>query len=283
MTSDTLSIAQTNHHQTGIGSVSVDFHLLLCVLLWGFLAVSCFPVACKASETQVKRYTVDILRTIPHSTSSFTQGFLYHNGFLYESTGLVGHSSLQKITPDTGEVLERLQVDGVFAEGLSRWDNRLIQLTWKDRFAYIYNLSDFSPAGIFQYQTEGWGLTSDEQHLIMSDGTDVLYFRNPRTFAIERRVKVTFEGRSLPYLNELEYVDGSIYANVWYQDVIVQIDPASGKVLGIIGTQPILRMLPPLSQDSVLNGIAYNTEMQTFYLTGKNWPKIFEVTLIQEF
>ena len=230
----------------------------------------------------MKQYTVNILRTLPHSTQSFTQGFLYHKGMLYESTGLFGNSSLQKIDATTGQVLKKIPVPGVFAEGLARWDNRLIQLTWQNQTAFVYTLSDFLSIGIFQYNSEGWGLTADKTHLIMSNGTDMLSFRHPTSFKTEHTVHVTLEGKPLDQLNELEYIDGLIYANVWYENFIVQIDPEQGEVVGLIDATPLLQMLPPLHSDSVLNGIAYNPQTHTLYLTGKNWPKIFEVTLVEE-
>ena len=227
----------------------------------------------------MKHYTVQILSTLPHSTTSFTQGLLYHEGVLYESTGLYGQSTLQKLDAATGQILKKIPVPDVFAEGLARWQGRLIQITWKNRTALIYTLADFLPLGLFQYDTEGWGLTNDDQSLIMSDGTNVLTFRNPDTFAPERRIEVTVQGQPLPYLNELEYIDGLVYANVWYQTFIVQINPADGEVVGVIDAAPLFHQLPPLNDDSVLNGIAYNHHRNTLYLTGKNWPKIFEVTL----
>jgi glutamine cyclotransferase len=232
-----------------------------------------------AAPQKMKHYTVHVVKTIPHNTSSFTQGLIYYDGMLYESIGLYGQSSLQRIDADTGVVQEVLPVSNVFAEGLARWENRLIQLTWKDKTAFIYNLSDFSRIGTFHYETEGWGLTTDKNRLIMSDGTDVIFFRNPFSFETERKIRVTLEGKPLDRINELEYVDGFIYANVWYENAIIQIDPVNGNVVGIIDASPLLRMQPPLSGDSVLNGIAYNDKTQTFYLTGKNWPIIFKVTL----
>jgi glutamine cyclotransferase len=232
-----------------------------------------------AAPQKMKQYIVHVVKTIPHNTSSFTQGLIYYDGMLYESTGLYGQSSLQKIDPDTGIVQEVLPVSDVFAEGLTRWENRLIQLTLKDKTAFVYNLSDFSQIGTFHYETEGWGLTTDKNHLIMSDGTDVISFRNPFSFETERKIRVTLGGKPLYRINELEYVDGFIYANIWYENYIIQIDPANGKVVGVIDASPLLRMQPPLSEDSILNGIAYNDETHTFYLTGKNWPTIFEVTL----
>ncbi|MDY0095760.1 MAG: glutaminyl-peptide cyclotransferase [Candidatus Vecturithrix sp.] len=246
-----------------------------------FLVIYIFFLGAFQSEgaAAVKRYTVQILNTLPHNTASFTQGLVYHEGVLYESTGLYGQSTLQKLEAATGKLLKKISVPEVFAEGLARWQDRLIQITWKNRTALIYTLADFSPLGMFQYDTEGWGLTNDDQWLIMSDGTNVLTFRNPDTFAVERRIEVTVQGEPVPYLNELEYIDGLIYANVWYQNFIVQIDPVDGEVVGVIDAAPLFHQLPPLSDDSVLNGIAYNHHRHTLYLTGKNWPKIFEVTL----
>lgn len=248
---------------------------VVSLLVYTFLLV-----VCQAEEANaVKRYTVQILNTLPHSTRSFTQGLLYHEGVLYESTGLYGQSTLQKLNAENGQLLKKIPVAEVFAEGLARWQDRLIQLTWKNHCAFIYTLKDFTPLGVFQYETEGWGLTNDDYSLIMSDGTNRLMFRNPETFAVKRWIEVTAQGEPLPYLNELEYIDGLIYANVWYQKFIVQIDPAQGEVVGVIDATPLFRQLPPLSDDSVLNGIAYNDRRNTLYLTGKNWPKIFEVTL----
>jgi glutamine cyclotransferase len=253
---------------------------LLSAVFRLLLTAYCLLTFCEFVESfPVKQYKVHIIRTLPHNTQSFTQGFLYHDGMLYESTGLYGQSSLQKIDAKTGHVLKKLSVPVVFAEGLARWNDRLIQLTWKSKTAFIYTVSDFLRIGAFRYNTEGWGLTADDRHLIMSDGTDVLYFRHPLTFATERTIRVTFEGTPLTRLNELEYIDGLIYANIWYENSIVQIDPAQGEVVGLIDATPLFRMLPPLHGDSVLNGIAYNDQTQTLYLTGKNWPTIFEVSL----
>lgn len=236
-----------------------------------------------AESSTVTRYTVQILKTLPHDPNSFTQGLLYHQGMLYESTGLLHRSTLQKIDAATGTVLASLPVPGVFAEGLALWEDRLIQLTWQDRHALIYKAADFTPLGRFSYDTEGWGLTADERSLIMSDGTETLYFRDPQTFLTQRTIRVTFRGAPLTYLNELEYIDGVIYANVWHEDFIVQISPSDGQVIGVIDARPLYQMLPPLGEESVLNGIARNTAARTLYLTGKHWPKFFEVTLIPVF
>jgi len=257
---------------------AVDRGLRRYFLLSAFYFLLCLSCA-YAESPEVKRYTIRIVKTLPHDTHSFTQGLIYHDGMLYESTGLHDQSSLQKIDANTGIVQKVVPVSSIFAEGLARWENRLIQLTWKRKIAFIYTLSDFSQIGTFRYDTEGWGLTADERHLIMSDGTDVIYFRNPFSFETERMIQVTLGGKPLQRINELEYVNGLIYANIWYENYIVQIDPSQGEVVGYIDATPLLRVQPPLDQDSVLNGIAYNDETQTLYLTGKNWPAIFEVTL----
>jgi len=228
----------------------------------------------------VKQYSVKIIRSFPHDTQSFTQGFFFYSGKLYESTGLNGRSSLQRIDARTGLVEKKLFVKDVFAEGLARWKNQLIQLTWKDKIAFIYKLSDFTKMGKFRYATEGWGLTADKRHLIMSDGSNTIYFRNPSTFTIEKTIQVKLNGISLNRINELEYVDGHIYANIWYENFIVVIDPEDGTVVGHIDASTLFENMPPLSKDSVLNGIAYNKIEKTFYLTGKLWPTIFEVDLV---
>lgn len=232
---------------------------------------------------EVKKYTVKIVRELPHSIDSFTQGLIFYEEKIYESTGLIGNSSLRRIDSQTGTVEKIVSVPGVFAEGLARWESRLVQLTWNERIAFIYNMFDFSKVGTFSYETQGWGLTADDHHLIMSDGSDRICFRNPNTFKEERAIFVRYEGKPINYINELEYVDGLIYANIWNKKFIVQIDPLNGNVLGHIDCKALLHRLPPLNSEDVLNGIAYNDKKKTFYLTGKNWPKIFEVTLVPQF
>jgi glutamine cyclotransferase len=260
----------------------VIFYLLssiFCLLS----SVFCLAPFASAEPVDVQRYTVRIVNTLPHSTQSFTQGLIYYNGMLYESTGLYGQSSLQKLDANTGVVQKILPVPDVFAEGLARWENRLIQLTWQQHIALIYNVSDFARIGTLQYDTEGWGLTTDTQQFIMSDGTDVITFRDSLSFQPTRTMHVTLNGKPIERLNELEYIDGLIYANIWYEDVIVQINPVDGKVVGYLDMTPVFQAQPPLGGDSVLNGIAYNPERKTLYVTGKNWPTIFEVSLVPGF
>lgn len=247
--------------------------------------VSCYLVTgcVEAAPDQMMYYTVRVLRTLPHDTASFTQGLVYYQGMLYESTGLYDRSTLQQIDAGTGSVHKSIAVPQVFAEGLVRWGNRLIQLTWQEHTAFIYNLTDFSKIGEFHYDIEGWGLTANQQALVMSDGSDVLYFRDPYSFDILRTIQVTLNNEPLDRINELEYIQGLVYANIWGEDVIVQIDPDTGQVRGMIDARSLRQMQPSLDSQSVLNGIAHNPEQDTLFLTGKNWPTLFEVTLVQRF
>ena len=213
-----------------------------------------------------------------HQRDAFTQGLLWHDGSLYESTGLTGQSSLREVDLDSGEVRRRVDVPGVFAEGLARVDDRLIQLTWQDEIAYVYRLSDFEKIGEHEYEGEGWGLCYDGQRLIMSDGSATLTFRDPETFAVTGSVEVTKLGRPLRRLNELECVDGKVWANVWTTDEIVCIDPSTGRVGMTVDASGLLDPQDRRGTD-VLNGIAWLPERERFLITGKNWPWAFEVEL----
>ena len=217
-----------------------------------------------------------IIRTIPHDPHAFTQGLLFHNGLLYESAGLYGQSSLRCIEPANGKVVKNVPVPDVFAEGLALWDSTLVQLTWKEKAAIRYALVDFKMTGAFSYDGEGWGLTTDPHSFIMSNGSDTLYIRG-KNFAIRKKVPVTVGGKPLMNLNELEYANGRVYANVWYSNYIFEIAVASGKVTKIIDCTSIVQKAQTQSQDEVLNGIACDPKAGTFYITGKNWQYMFEV------
>lgn len=220
---------------------------------------------------------VEVVKTYPHAPDAFTQGLLYHDGWLYESTGLVGRSSLRKVKLTTGEVALRADVPGgVFAEGLARVGDRLVQLTWHAGQALVWDRDTFEHLSTHRYEGEGWGLCFDGTHLVMSDGSDRLTFRDPRTFAVERRVRVTKVDRPVRRLNELECVGDSVYANVWQQEDIVRIDAKTGRVTAVIDASGLLSQDEARGVD-VLNGIAHVPERDTFLLTGKLWPKLFEV------
>ncbi len=237
------------------------------------------PAATRTEEfTPVMTY--EVLNIFPHDPQAFTQGLVYHEGYLYESTGLYGESSLRKVELETGEVLRKVDLsEAYFAEGLALYEDRLFQLTWREGTGFIYGLEDFSLIDQFVYQTEGWGLTHDGERLIMSDGTNNLYFLDPNTLQITKTLEVTFMGEQIVRLNELEYIRGEIYANIWQTDYIVRIDPTTGDVLGWIDLGGILPKDLRGGTD-VLNGIAYDQEGDRLFVTGKFWPQLYEIQLI---
>ena len=221
-----------------------------------------------------------VLRTLPHDRRAFTQGLVLHEGTLYESTGLPGQSTLRRVELATGRVLARVDLDTpLFGEGLARVGNRLYQLTWQDGRALVWNLETFAKEKEYRYEGEGWGLCYDGRRLVMSDGSDTLVFRDPETFKETGRVSVRHQGRPLQWLNELECVDGQVYANVWQQPVIVRIDPATGETNAWVDASGLLSPEDAAGAD-VLNGIAHIPGTGRFLLTGKLWPRLFEVELV---
>jgi glutamine cyclotransferase len=225
--------------------------------------------------------TYHIVQAYPHDQQAFTQGLIYVDGYLYESTGMKGRSSLREEDLKTGRILRFHPVpDQHFAEGLTDWKNTLIQLTWQSHLALVYDRATFRLLRTLSYPGEGWGLTHDTKSLILSDGTPTLRFYDPDTFRETRRINVKDNGKPVTELNELEYIHGEIYANVWHADRIARISPATGRVLGWID----LRGLMPRSQltddEAVLNGIAYDAAHDKLFVTGKLWPKIFEIALV---
>lgn len=213
----------------------------------------------------------------PHDRDAFTQGLLWHRGKIYESTGRYGHSTLRRVDLATGQVEQEVSLDeGYFAEGLARVGERLFQLTWQSHKAFVYDLETFEQLAEFEYDTEGWGLCYNGTDLVMSDGSSTLFFRDPSDFSVRREVQVMKAGRPLRNLNELECVDGDVYANVWQRDEIVRIDPASGTVEASIRASGLLERDERRGTD-VLNGIAYLPDSRRFLITGKMWPLAFEV------
>lgn len=229
-----------------------------------------------------ERLRVEVVRTLPHDPGAFTQGLLLHDGYIYESTGLYGHASLRKVDPETGEVVSRMALDpAYFGEGLTRVGNKLIQLTWKEGLALVYNLDNFALEQAHHYGGEGWGLCSDGDELWMTDGSHMLYRRDAHSFALLGQATVTLNGQPLDHLNELECVGDAIYANVFRDSRIVKIDKASGRVLAEIDATSLLVLIErPWDGEAVLNGIAYEAESDTFYLTGKFWPALFQVRFV---
>ena len=227
--------------------------------------------------------TFRVIATYPHDPKAFTQGLIFLDGNLYESTGLKGQSSLRMDELASGRTLREHDVPPeFFAEGLTNWGSTLIQLTWQAHTAFVYDRASFRLLRTFHYEGEGWGLTQDGRHLILSDGSSTLRFLNPGTFAVERTIAVRDHGKPIDQLNELEYVHGEIYANVWMSDRIARISPATGVVLGWIDLTGLLPVVEQSSHDAVLNGIAYDRKGDRLFVTGKLWPKLFEIRVVPE-
>jgi len=228
----------------------------------------------------VPLYTYRIVRTFPHDPNAFTQGLQFLDGVLYEGTGLNGRSSIRKVQLETGKVLqERAISPEYFGEGITVWKNDLLELTWQSHVAIVYEKATFEPKKRFSYPGEGWGLTHDGTNLIMSDGSDELRVLDPTTFAEKRRIKVTAAGSPLRNLNELEYVKGEIFANIWQTDYVARIAPESGRVVAYIDLRGLLTPAERAKTD-VLNGIAYDAARDRLFVTGKLWPKLFEINVI---
>ena len=235
--------------------------------------------AWQAPSVQLPRYTYTVVRTYPHDRRAFTQGLQYLDGLLYEGTGQNGQSSIRRVKLETGEVLQQRELSKEhFGEGIVVRNSEIFQLTWQSGIGFVYDAKTFAPKRTFRYAGEGWGLTQDAQGLIMSDGTDTLRFLEASTFKERRRIKVTALGRPLKSLNELEFVKGEVFANVWMEDTIARIDPASGKVTAWIDLGGLLTPAERATAD-VLNGIAYDAAGDRRFVTGKWWPKLFEIKL----
>ena len=232
------------------------------------------------SEEGQIRYDYEIVNTYPHDPSAFTQGLIYRDGYLFESTGLYGGSSLRKVRLKTGEVVQRKAIrSDYFGEGLTDWEDQLVQLTWKSNIGFVYDAQTFDLKKTFRYSGEGWGLTHDNERLIMSDGTSSLRFLDPETMRETGRLEVTDNGSPVSMLNELEMVRGQILANVWNTHEIVIISPQSGRVNGRISLVGLLEKHKMSKEVGVMNGIAYDPEKDRLFVTGKRWPKLFEIRL----
>ncbi|MFP4416527.1 MAG: glutaminyl-peptide cyclotransferase [Chitinispirillaceae bacterium] len=247
------------------------------VIIGALIALECGRSDPEQVDT-VEVIVPEIVRVFPHDTAAFTQGLIYQNNYIFESTGLYGHSTLRKIDPSTGEIIQLVPQENVFAEGLCWWEGKLVQLTWRENVAMIYEYPQLDVIGTFSYDGEGWGLTRHDDRFIMSDGSATLTVRDDQ-FYITDRIEVTYQGRPLNQLNELESARGSIYANVWYSDMIFQIDPSSGSVVRIIDCSALVAQANVVGRENVLNGIAWREDTQTFFITGKRWPVMFEVRI----
>jgi glutaminyl-peptide cyclotransferase len=221
-----------------------------------------------------------VVRAMPHDTTAFTEGLAFSKGLLIESTGLNGRSSLRKVEIETGRVLQQVRLpDAYFGEGATVLGDRIYQLTWKSNKGFIYDLGTLAPRGEFTYAGEGWGLTTDGKSLIMSDGTNRIRFMDPSTFHVTRTIEVLSGGAPVTNLNELEYVKGVLYANVWMTKFILRIDPENGRILAWIDFDGLLPASETTRTTDVMNGIAYDAEGDRLFVTGKNWPRLYEVRI----
>lgn len=245
------------------------------IILMSLLILSC-------ADAQVKEYSLEVVAEYPHDTESYTQGLFFNDGQMYESTGLHGKSTFRMVDMQTGKALKRLDFDDkYFVEGSVMWKGNLYILTWETKMAFIYDAATLEYKSSWKYPREGWGITTDGKQLIASDGSAYLYFMN-ENFALDRKVRVTIEDRPIRFINELEYIDGKIWANVYTSDEIVIINPKDGKIQGIVDCRGLLPKELRTPTTDVLNGIAYNPADGKIYLTGKNWPKLYEVRLVEK-
>ena len=234
----------------------------------------------QAAGPPVVNYTYRIVNTYPHDSHAFTQGLFYLNGNLYESTGQVGQSTIRKVHFEDGRVLQSVPIPpGLFGEGITNFGNEIVSITWQGGNGYRWDLPTLRRTGEWHYEGEGWGLTQNGTDIIMSDGSSALRFLDPATLAERRRITVTIQGTELTELNELEWVNGEIYANIWQTPRIARIDPATGRVTGIIDLSGIARE-NTTSPDAVLNGIAYDAQHRRLFVTGKLWPRLYEIELV---
>jgi glutaminyl-peptide cyclotransferase len=231
-------------------------------------------------RTKASIASINVINMFPHDAKAFTQGLLYHNGYLYESTGLKGKSSLRKVDIKSGKILKEIKLDQkYFAEGITIHEGKIYQLTWLSNIAFVYDLSSFKLLNKFSYDGEGWGITSDGKNLLMSNGTTVINCIDPEHFKAVRKINVHEGDTTINNINELEYIHGEIWANIFMENVIVRISPQTGEVLGWVDLSKLYDLLPINCTVDVLNGIAYDQDSDRIFVTGKFWPKIFEIKL----
>ena len=260
---------------------SIRSAMRLKVLL---LAAMLAPLGCNAADAS--KAPVDgykIVAAYPHLTSSYTEGFFYRDGYFYEGTGREGRSAVLVEQPETGKILQRLDLPAqYFGEGIIDWGPNLYEWTWQSHVGFVYDRFSMRQLKQFTYTGEGWGMTRTSTELITSDGTSTLRFRDPESFQERRHIVVHDGAQKIEQLNELEYVKGEIYANVWYSDKIARISPRDGRVLGWIDLAGILPDGEKIDRDSVLNGIAYDAKQDRLFVTGKQWPKVFEIRIVSK-
>ncbi len=234
------------------------------------------------SDIVPKKYGYKVVHTYPHDKNAFTQGLVYDNGELFEGTGEESGSSLREVELETGKVKRQHDLDpSLFGEGIALYHDRIYEVTWRNKVGFVYNKSDFKLINKIYYPTEGWGLTTIDDKIVLSDGTNVLYFYEPDMFTVISKIEVYDNEKKRDSLNELEYINGEIWANIWYNDHIARIDPKTGKVLGYINLKGILPASDRDENTDVLNGIAYDDKGKRIFVTGKRWPKLFEIKVTE--
>lgn len=257
------------------------FRQAAAALLCGAAATLGFSCPSPQPPADVPLYGYQVVAHYPHDPTAYTQGLLFHAGTLYESTGRRGQSSVRAVDLESGRVIEKQDLAWqYFGEGLALYDGRLYQLTWTAGTGFVYSLEGLERQATFRYTGEGWGLTFDGAHFILSDGSDTLRFYNPADFSLDRTVEVADEAGPVEDLNELEWVDGEVWANVWKLDRIARIDPGTGEVTGWIDLAGLLDTADAGAHAGVLNGIAYDPAAQRLFVTGKNWPRLFEIEIV---
>jgi glutamine cyclotransferase len=255
------------------------FALLGAVLV--FYCLNFLGCSVPGNSDFIPVYTYNVINTYPHDRNAFTQGLVFEDGVLYEGTGLLGHSTLRRVELKTGDILKIRELSAqFFGEGITIYENKIIQLTWQSNIGFVYDKDSFELLREFSYSTEGWGITHDGERLIMSDGTSILHFLDPQTFEEIGQLEVFDNDEPVTRLNELEYVQGEIYANVWQTDRIARIAPETGRVIGWVELGGLLATEDLSEPIDVLNGIAYDAETDRLFVTGKLWPKLFEIELI---
>ncbi len=233
------------------------------------------------TDPRIPRSSYRVVKAFPHDPTAFTQGLVFADGIFYESTGLRGQSTLRKVTPETGVVIQQVDVDArYFAEGLALVGDQLIQLTWQEKTGFVYDKNSLKRIRTFSYPTEGWGIAYDGRQLVMSDGSSNLYFLDPRSQKVVRTLPVTAGGRPVPLLNELEFVRGELWANVWQTDRIARINPVTGRVKGWVDLTDLLRPEARGPEGDVLNGIAWDRAGDRIFVTGKKWPWLFQIEVV---
>lgn len=252
----------------------------ILILTAALMACSCGSAT---PQNVPAEYGYEVVHTYPHDTSAFTEGLFFLDGYLYESTGLERESSIRKVRLETGEIVQRYDLPAqYFGEGIIHWKDRLIQLSYQTHVGFVYDLASFRVLRQFEYPGEGWALTQDGKRILMSDGTPEIRFWDPDTLRETGRITVTKQGQPLKNVNELEWVNGEIYANIWLTDLMVRIDPSSGAVVGVVDLSGLLnRSDYKEGQTDVLNGIAYDAKGGRLFVTGKRWPKVFEIRLVK--